>query len=277
MKVKIIFLIGLMIGVGRLMAQEDVVDKLTVPLSQPNEPVFLELSLMNGSITVTGYSGNQVEIEAVTKLKKLDREEPSKKEREGLIHIPTTSSALEVEEFNNKIEIDVESLKKTVDVNLKVPYQTSLDLSAHHNGIIKVDNVIGDLEVQNHHGPIYLTDISGSVVANSHHGEITVTFKQIDPKKPMAFSSYHGDIDVSLPASVKANVMFKTEQGEVYSDFEIKKSEEESKRVQERTHDQDGKYQVRIERAFYGAINGGGPEFQFSNYHGDIILRKNRQ
>lgn len=276
MKVKIIFLIGLMIGAGQLMAQEDVVDKLTVPLSQPNEPVSLELALMNGSITVTGYSGNQVEIEAVTKLKKLDSEKSSKKRREGLTHIPTTSSALEVEENNNKIEIDVESLNKTVDVSMKVPFKTSMELSAHHNGTIKVDNVIGDLEVQNHHGPIYLTDVSGSVVANSHHGEIKVTFKQVDPEKPMAFSSYHGDIDVSLPPSVKANVILKTEQGEVYSDFEIKKIEKAAKRIEENSREKDGKYKIRIERAFYGTINGGGPEFQFSNYHGDIILRKSK-
>ncbi len=276
MKAKIIFLLSFWIGANQLMAQKDVVDKLTLPLSQPNEPVFLELALMNGSITVTGYPGNQVEIEAVTKLKKLDSEESSKKEREGLIRIPTTSSALEVEEDNNKIEIDVESLTKTVDVSIKVPFKTSMELSAHHNGTIKVDNVTGDLDVQNHHGPIYLTDVSGSVVANSHHGEIKVTFKQVDPQKPMAFSSYHGDIDVSLPTSVKANVIIKTEQGEVYSDFEIKKIEKAAKRIEENSNEKDGKYKIRIERAFYGAINGGGPEFQFSNYHGDIIIRKNK-
>lgn len=276
MKTKIVFLLSLWIGTSQLMAQDDIVDKLTIPLSQPNEPVFLELALMNGSITVTGYSGNQVEIEAVTRLKKLDSNESSEKEREGLIYIPTTSSALEVEEYDNKIEIDVESQEKTVDVSIKVPFKTSMELSAHHNGTIKVDNVIGDLEVQNHHGPIYLTDVSGSVVANSHHGEIKVTFKQIDSQKPMAFSSYHGDIDVSLPASVKVNVIFKTERGEVYSDFEIKKIEKAAKRIEEETREKEGKYKIRIERAFYGTINGGGPEFQFSNYHGDIILRKNK-
>lgn len=289
MKNHLLIVIGLLIITGSIFAQDDIVDKLTVPLSKPDEPVYLECGLMNGSITVTGYEGNQVEVEAVTRLKKLEDDEGERersrtrssesesttKSKEGMFKIPTTSSALEVEEYNNRIEVDVESLNKTVDVTLKVPFKTSLSLSAHHNGTIKVDNVTGNMEIQNHHGSIYLSDISGSAIANSHHGKIIITFNKVD-STPMAFSSYHGDIDVSFPPTLKANVVFKTEQGEVYSDFNIQKDEKASQKIQEKSHDKDGRFKVRIERAYYGTINGGGPEITFNNYHGDIILRKNK-
>jgi hypothetical protein len=33
-------------------------------------------------------------------------------------------------------------------------------------------------------------------------------------------------------------------------------------------------YKVRIDRAMYGAINGGGPEMQFVTYNGNILIHK---
>ncbi len=253
-------------------AQEDIVDKLSVPLSKPNEPVTLELSLLYGSIHVTGYNGNTVEIEAITRLKKISKNQSQK--HTGMNMIVATSSCLEVEEDNNHVEIEVESIHKTVDVTLKVPFKTSLDLGTHHNGKITVDNITGDLEIENHHGSIYLNDISGSAVANTHHGEIKVIFNKISPNKPMSFSTYHKDIDVTFPANLKANVKLKSEKGQIYSDFVVVKDEKAKRIVQEKSHREDGKYKVRIEHAFYGLINGGGPEYQFNNYHGDILIRK---
>ncbi|MFC1569505.1 DUF4097 family beta strand repeat-containing protein [bacterium] len=268
------YFFGIFIACAYLQSQEEVVDKLSVPLSMPGQEASVELSLMNGNIHVSGYSGETIEIVAKTNMKKVNDEKLNKKGREGMFHISAISTALEVEEENNKIEIETDSQNKTVDVYLKVPYKTSLKLSALHSSIIDVDNVTGELEIDNHHGSIQLTDISGSVVANTHHGEITVSFKQIDAEKPMSFSSYHKDIDVTFPAALKANVKFKTDKGEVFSDYEIIKSEEQAKQIQEKSRSEKGKYRVRIERAYYGKINGGGSEIQFNSYHGDILIRK---
>jgi len=35
-----------------------------------------------------------------------------------------------------------------------------------------------------------------------------------------------------------------------------------------------GKYRVRIDRTVHGTINGGGPEMQFTNFQGQIYIRK---
>jgi hypothetical protein len=35
-----------------------------------------------------------------------------------------------------------------------------------------------------------------------------------------------------------------------------------------------GKYRVKIDKAVHGTINGGGPEFQFTNFQGQIYSRK---
>ena len=86
----------------------------------------------------------------------------------------------------------------------------------------------------------------------------------------MSFSTMNGDIDVTLPANVKAKVKMKSDWGEVYSDFDIQVDTAPQK-IEEKD---EGKYRISFEKYIMGTINGGGPEYTFKTYHGDIIIRK---
>ncbi|MGB6867250.1 MAG: hypothetical protein WBE11_16325, partial [Candidatus Aminicenantaceae bacterium] len=110
-------------------------------------------------------------------------------------------------------------------------------------------------------------------VAHTYNGEVTVSFKQITPDKPMSFSTWNGDVDVTFPAMVKADVRMKSEMGDVYSDFDIQLKQAPQKAVEDERKEGGG-YKISFEKAVYGSINGGGPEFQFKTYHGDIFIRK---
>jgi DUF4097 and DUF4098 domain-containing protein YvlB len=46
--------------------------------------------------------------------------------------------------------------------------------------------------------------------------------------------------------------------------------------VVEDSRGKGGKYRVRLERAIYGSINGGGPEIQFKDFNGNIYIRKGK-
>ncbi len=37
----------------------------------------------------------------------------------------------------------------------------------------------------------------------------------------MASTSFNGDVDVTLPASAKANLKLRTDQGEIFTDFDV--------------------------------------------------------
>jgi DUF4097 and DUF4098 domain-containing protein YvlB len=137
-----------------------------------------------------------------------------------------------------------------------------------------VENIIGDLDVKNVNGKVTLLKISGSVVAHALNDNLVVTFDALDPEKAMSFSSMNGDIDVTFPASLKCDVKIKNDHGDVYSDFEIARVEKPESRVEKNDREEEGKYRVRIERAFYGTINGGGAEYHFSNFNGDILIRR---
>jgi DUF4097 and DUF4098 domain-containing protein YvlB len=103
---------------------------------------------------------------------------------------------------------------------------------------------------------------------------VLVTFDKVAPEKAMSFSTMNGDIDVTFPTNIKANVEMKTNNGEIYTDYDIKLQEKPRKVVEKNTGRKGGKYQIKIEKTLYGTINGGGPEIQFTSFNGDILIRK---
>ena len=77
-----------------------------------------------------------------------------------------------------------------------------------------------------------------------------------------------------MPADLKAKVKLKSDNGEVYSDFDIKVDASSRRPIVEDSHSGNGKFQVRFDKATYGLINGGGPEIQLTTFNGNIYIRK---
>jgi DUF4097 and DUF4098 domain-containing protein YvlB len=258
-------------------AQEAKTDRATVPFSDPSKPGFIEASVYNGSLIVRGYEGKEVIIEAKVREKLVSEEKEDEKENEkarGMRRIVGASgTGLEVEEEENVMDISVSSMKQTVDLTLQVPFNTSMEIGSYNNGEVVIENITGEIEANNYNGKVTLTRISGSVVAHTYNGEVTVSFTKINPDKPMSFSTWNGDVDVTFPATVKADVKLRSEMGDVYSDFDIRLKQAPQKAVEDE-REEGGGYKISFEKAIYGAINGGGPEFQFKTYHGDIFIRK---
>jgi DUF4097 and DUF4098 domain-containing protein YvlB len=242
-------------------------DKVTVPLTDPSQPVVLKASVMNGSITVKAASIRDVVVEA--RIRAHDRDDAADKRR-----IPINTTGLAVEEENNQVDIDVDSMSRTIDLDITVPVKTSLILHSVNNGDITVTGVTGELDINNVNGEVTLSEVSGSAVAHALNGRVLVTFKSVNAGKPMAFSSLNGDIDVTFPADLKAKVSFKSDRGEVFSDFDIKMTAEASQPIVEDRRGNTGKYVVKFDKTIRGTINGGGQEIQFTNFHGDIYIRK---
>lgn len=257
-----------------LPAQEDKVDRTTVPFSNPGQPGTVKISLYMGGITVTGHSGQEVMIEARvrgTMLQEQDREVNEK--ARGMRLIRSSSTGLTVTEEDNVMSIGSQSMRYPVDISVQVPFKTTLKLGGYQNGDITVENITGEIEVNNYNGSIALTGITGSVVANTFNGGLTVAFVGITPDKPMSFSTWNGDVDITLPAGLKAEVKLSSEQGDIYSDFDIQ-MQSKPKEAQTTERGEGGKFKIVFDKTIYGTIGGGGPEFSFKTYNGDVYIRK---
>jgi DUF4097 and DUF4098 domain-containing protein YvlB len=251
-----------------LAAQSD--NKVTVPLTDPSRPVTLRAHLVSGSITVKGADVKEVVVEA----KARGDEAHTGGRAEGMKRIPMTSTGLNIEAENNNVRVSTDSYQRTVDLTITVPTHTSVSLHTVNDGNILVSGVDGELDVNNVNGEVDLKNIGGSVVAHALNGHVIATFNRIDPQKPMAFSSLNGDIDVTFPADLKANVSMRTDNGEVYSDFDVKVQPTAPQQTVEDNRGKGGKYRVKIDKNVRGTINGGGQEIQFKNFNGNIYIRK---
>ncbi|MDJ1497110.1 DUF4097 family beta strand repeat-containing protein [Cytophagaceae bacterium DM2B3-1] len=265
-----VFLLLLTISLP-LSAQNEVKEQLVIPLSDPNKPGFLEVGLVNGSIRVTSHTSKEVIIEGAVGSSKKHKEDDAVSAN-GMRRIAKTNSMeLTAEEHSNRISVNTNSHMRAIDLTIKVPQRFSLKLSTVNNGDILVENVNGELEITNVNGRIELTNIEGSAVANTVNGALIAIFKDITPNTPMAFSTLNGKVDVTLPVNVKANVKLKSDQGEIYSDFDIAVDKTQPK-VDKSS--QNGMYRVSVDDWTYGKINGGGPEIMAKNMHGNIYIRK---
>jgi len=285
-------------------AQEQKVDRAVVPLSDPAKPATIEVELIMGGIMVKGYEGKEVIVEARVRERdpagggegiippvpvpsvtpagrssrttiKRDADEAKDKEARtaGMKRLTGTGTGLDIEEKNNVVSIDTKSWNASIDLTIQVPVNASLKLGAINDGDIVVENVDGEIEVNNINGSCLLRNVSGNVLANSINGEITATIVRAAPDKPMFFSTMNGAVDVTLPAGVKANVKIKTQQGEVYSDFDVA-LKPASQKGEEAVKSDKGRFRISFDNSINGAINGGGPEYTFNSFNGDIYIRK---
>lgn len=245
--------------------------RIVVPLSSPDKPATVELSLVNGCATVEAYPGKEVIVLAETPEAGENGRDGAPKAAAGMRRLPNSSLGLTVEEESNEVRIQSSSWNRESNLRLQVPAHTSLRLSCVNGGDILVRGVEGEHELQNVNGAIEITDVRGSVVASTTNGEVKVVLTHVDAGKAMAFSSFNGDVDVTLPAAAKANVRLRSDQGEIFSDFDVAIDKTPPQVREERS---GNRYRIEIEQELRGAIGGGGPEFHFKTFNGNIYLRK---
>ncbi len=275
MRKQLIAITILLFIVSLVQAQES--GEFAVPLSDPNRRGKLKAHLNYGSITVKGTARKDVMVKYSSVEDDGDHDEDDDREnhkssnKSGLKRIGGGTMDLEVTERENFVIVNSDTWSHRMKLEIEVPSGFDLNVSTYNDGDLVVSNIQGELELNNYNGEITAENISGSVVATTYNGEIKVTFDKITEGTPMSYSTYNGDIDITFPASLKATLKMKTEQGEILSSFDMKMIK--SGPVQ-KTDSKSGTYKVVIDEWVKGEVNGGGPEFNMKNYNGDIIVRK---
>ena len=344
-------------------SKEETPDRAVVPLSNPAKPAKIEVTVMRGSITVKGYQGKEIIVEARVREKALadvggfystgvpyaiaavtppgrpttpapaaapapkaakpgeineraqreveaqlaatladqealakriarnyersagvygqffgdDKKALEEKEKKiaGMKRLSGSTSGLEVEEEDNVVQISTQSWKAATDLVIQVPVASSLEIQSSMDGAVVVEGVNGEIDINNINGPVTLRSVSGNTLVHTVNGDIDVVLARVAADKPLSFSTMNGDIDVTLPGDVKANLKMKTEQGEVYSDFDIDMTRQPARsEASEKT--EQGKYRITFDKSLYGVINGGGQEMGFNTFSGDIYIRKKK-
>ena len=260
----IALVLGAALSCGSLWAQDD---KVVVPFRDPSGKRTLKVHTMNGSITVKGYDGKDAIIESSS----IGRERERRSGVPAGMHQINQRNGFDVIEENNTIRVSTGM--GSGSVNIQVPVETSLDLQTLNGGHITVENISGEIVAENLNGAVTLTNVSGSVLANSNNGKITANLTRVTPNKNMSFCTMNGNVEVTLPADIKANVKMRSDNGDIFTDFDVKITPS-SKTTVEDDRKNGGRYRVKVDKTIEGTINGGGPEIQFRTYNGRIVIGK---
>ncbi|WP_395377414.1 hypothetical protein [Marinicella sp. W31] len=247
---------------------EEFEEKLVVPLSSPDKPGRLTVSQIYGGVRVIGHSGQDVIVLARKKNFKQKTEM-----KNGLRKVNNDSMKLVIEERDNHVDVvsqHYSGKKPALNLEIRVPFKFDIKLSNINKGDSYVRDVTGEMEISNVNGSITLENISGGVLADSVNGAVTATFESVFENTDMAFSSLNKDVDITLPKNVKAKIKAKTENGEIYTGFDV--DFDKSPAVVEKESGK-GSYKLKLEKWVQGTINGGGAEIQLKTLNGDIIIR----
>ncbi len=282
----------------------------TAQFRDPAAPRKLEVNLtMTTTLTVRGTERTDVAVDYTLHGPFAQRPRATEPPPPGM-HRIGGSGALDVSQDGNVVRVNGGGLFANLgDVTIQVPAQTSVTIADSLGGKIAVENIAGDIEVSQINGEITITNASGPVVAHSTNGKIIASLSRLAANKSMSFSTFNGDIDLTLPADAKATLKARADNGDIFTDFDVKvvpqaaapappippappaapappvppapptNSSSIRNQVRDQVRDQ---VRVKVKSAKYsgrtdyveGTINGGGTEIQFTTFNGRILIHK---
>jgi hypothetical protein len=249
-------------------------EKITMPFSNPAAPHKLNVDVFSGSVTVKGYEGKDVLVEySVGGSPGIRRRAPQEPPPAGM-HRIGGSRAFDVSESNNVVTVKTGG-RWSSDVTVQTPVDTSVTVTTLNGRQISIDNISGEIEANNTNGAVNITNASGAVVAHSMNGRVIASLNRVPPEKMMSFSTMNGNVDVTLPADAKATFKMHTDNGDIFTDFDVKLEAQSAPQVvEEKDRKGNPRRRVRTDGTQTGSINGGGPEMQFTSFNGRIVIHK---
>jgi hypothetical protein len=269
---KRIYLVGLIIAMRLASAVPASAQDtpITVSFSDASRPGTVKLHLLQGSVAIKATTGKDVVINIRGRGNNNRNRRPTSASTEGLHRLDTVSSGLSVEEQNNVMTIGAGM--NSLDLQIEVPTRTNLQLSVVSGGGMTIEGVDGQIEVENNNGSITLNDVGGSVMAHSLNGKVVATMKRVAAQQAMAFSSMNGSVDVTLPPDTKANLKLRTDNGDVWTDFDVQMKPGNQPNVVDTRRGNIRR--IDVDRSFVGTINGGGADIELRTMNGNVYIRK---
>jgi hypothetical protein len=151
------------------------------------------------------------------------------------------------------------------DFEVRVPRNTRLRLCTINGGDVHVAGTIGDFEIDNVNGAIALSGVRGSGRAVTVNGAVSASFAE-NPKAASTFKSVNGDLDVIFQRNLSADLLMKTFNGGLFTDFDVAPLPLQAAGVERR----NGMTVYRGSRFTGFRVGQGGPQVTLDAFNGDI-------
>ena len=181
-----------------------------------NEGGRFSLSNVNGSVVVTGGSGNSVEIIAT---KKADNQ----KDLDSIeIDISSSPDEISVETELGKSTrwFSMGSTSGSVRYEVIVPVSTVLDSIDTVNGGVNISGVSGKVTAESVNGDLEVSDLAGDVELSTVNGSIEAEFSRLEDQQRVKVETVNGRVTIRLPEDADVTISADTLNGGINaSDF----------------------------------------------------------
>jgi hypothetical protein len=249
-------------------------------LTGPAQSSTLALYNIFGSVTVEGYDGKTIVVEATKTIRADNAQLLAQGQQEAQPGFLQRHDSLVVyvqgpqdsrprrNNWHNSHEVPY---SYEFDFVVKVPAAMHVTVSTVNGGKVLVTDVSGPLQAHNVNGAVTIRNAREATQVRTVNGDVSVSYAAA-PTQPASYQTINGDISVSYPAGVSADLYFKTMHGELYTDFP--QTELLPVRVtQNRQADGNGtKYKLNKDTAL--RLGKGGPDYRFETLNGDVTIKQ---
>lgn len=187
----------------------------SVKFSNPAQPGTLKVQMARGDLRIKGSDTEEVQVMSEA------RAETGKPRKDGL-RVLTSASSFSLTEKDNVITLDALGegwAHSASNFTITVPRRTNVVVQCSFGGDISCAALAGDVEINCMSGELRLDDVSGGLVVQTMNGEIHANITELHENKPLSFTSLNGEVVLRVPATARANLRFRTQNGSVLTDF----------------------------------------------------------
>jgi len=230
----------------------------------------IQIADLLGEITVKNNTGNAIVITSDITLEKPER-------AEGLQLLgameDNTGLGLNVSEADGVVKIvGITKKVKEYAYTISVPQGMKLGIDYHSpfaRNNLKVDSYSGSLEIKTLSSNVTLTNCTGPLTVSSISGNIEAVFSGLSQEQPTSLATVSGLVDVTLPATTKADIQVSNITGDVYNNLDLVNASESDK-----DNRSEGLDEIKHRNNTEYTLNGGGQKLLLKSISGNIYLRK---
>lgn len=261
---------------------------------KPGTDNALVIANVNGSISVTGYPGDkiQVEVTRTIRAKTPTRLEEGKRITLGIIDLADTlilytkglcsTFSRHGSERNNWGHVKgwgydwsdrdsdncQEKVEYTLDYVVRVPANLNIVVSTINQGKVSIEQVGGGIVANNVNGGIVLNGISREAEAHTVNGNVDITYNK-NPQKSCRFYTLNGDINAWFQKGLAAELVFESFNGELFTN--VANLESLPVLLEKEPAKEGTRYKVNGNRY---KIGSGGVKLDFETFNGNVYLKE---
>lgn len=205
--------VGLVVAAAAILAAPcfafDEVFQQTYPLPAGGS---FQLQNVNGSVQVSGWERDAVEIRAVKSAKR----NPGDLQRVR-IEVEAKADSVAVEtRYPHDNGIDV-----SVEYHVRVPHRVLLRLVATVNGQVRISGVEATGELRSVNGDVEVADSAGRLSARTTNGNVRLELRRLDAGAPISVETVNGSVVLGLPADAGAELDVRSVNGDFRSELPV--------------------------------------------------------